>query len=311
MLDTRDTIARTRLRRTALERFDAFLRSNAVRLVLLFLVANTVLAQAFFNSGGRILVLFGMNLTAVYLNTSAVLSTLAFSLFEIAMLWARQEVLALDESIKKLIGAEAWLKRNLYALIVITAINFYSLSVFNAAIWPGVGVPGIPEPAAPWRYYLHAGFYTVILYMAGIVGERVKSEQEVSMTMARRHTQQSLTAHDAQFSQQIKDMTERGDPLAPLVAATSSPETAQLVALQHAAVTGQVSVMDAARLNAAAKGLDTTLLDRLMAHQQGRGVTDRAAVRRDGMAVAAGAGDGATDAAEEEARRPLGLARRA
>src|SRR5689334_1004200 len=49
-------IARTRVRRTALEKFDVFLRSNAVRLVLLLLVANTILAQAFFNSGGRILV---------------------------------------------------------------------------------------------------------------------------------------------------------------------------------------------------------------------------------------------------------------
>jgi hypothetical protein len=267
---TGPTIARTRLRRTWLERLDSFLRSNAVRLVLLLLVANTILAQAFFNSGGRILVLVGMNLTALYLNLSAVLSTLAFSLFEIAMLWARQEVLALDESIKQAIGAEAWLTRNRYALLAITAINFYSLAVFNAAIWPDVAVPGIPEPPSPWRFYLHAAFYTAILYLAGIVGERVKSEQEVSMTMARRHTQQALAAHDAQFSQQIKEMTAAGEPLAPLVAATSSPETAQLVALQHLAVTGQVSVMDAARINAAAKGHDTTLLDKLLTHQQQR-----------------------------------------
>src|SRR5262249_56547289 len=110
--------------------------------------------------------------------------------------------------------------------------------------------------------YLHAGFYTAILYLAGIVGERTRSEQEVSMTMARRHTQLSLAAHDAQFSQQIKDMTARGDPLAPLVAATSSPETAQLVALQHAAVTGRGGGVGAARLNAAAQGGDTTLPDR-------------------------------------------------
>jgi hypothetical protein len=262
-----------------LERLDGFLRSNAIRLVLLFLVANTILAQAFFNSGGRILVVFGMNLTAIYLNASAILSTLAFSLFEIAMLWARQEVLALDESIKRQINAEAWLRRNLYALLAITAINFYSLAVFNAAIWPDLAVPGVPEPPSPWRYYLHAGFYTAILYLAGIVGERTKSEQEVSMTMARKHTQQALAAHDAQFSQQIKDMTAAGDPLAPLVAATSSPETAQLVALQHAAVTGQVSVMDAARLNAAAKGHDTALLDRLATHNRSHSgsVGDRSA----------------------------------
>src|SRR5262249_14701375 len=181
-----------------------------------------ILAQAFFNSGGRILILVGMNLTAIYLNLSAVLSTLAFSLFEIAMLWARQEVLALDESIKTEVGAEAWLKRNRYALIAITAINFYSLAVFNAAIWPSVAVPCIPEPPSRWRYYLQAAFYTAILYLAGIVGERVKSEQEVSITMARRHTQQALAAHDTQFAQQIKDMAAAGEALAPLVAATSS-----------------------------------------------------------------------------------------
>ena len=207
------TIARTRVRQTWIERLDRFLRSQANRLVLFFLVANTILAQAFFNSAGRILVVFGHNYTQLYLNISAVFSTLAFSLFEIAMLWARQEVLALDESIKQQIGAQRWLQRNLWTLLVISAINFYSLTVFNAAIWPAIHVPGIPEPPAPWRYYLHAGFYTVILYLAGIVGERVKSEQELTMSMARKHTQQALAAHDAQFSQQIKDMTARRDGL--------------------------------------------------------------------------------------------------
>ncbi len=260
------TIARTRVRQTWIERLDRFLRSQAIRLVLFFLVANTILAQAFFNSAGRILVVFGHNYTQLYLNISAVFSTLAFSLFEIAMLWARQEVLALDESIKQQIGAQRWLQRNLWTLLVISAINFYSLTVFNAALWPAIHVPGIPEPPAPWRYYLHAGFYTVILYLAGIVGERVKSEQELTMSMARKHTQQALAAHDAQFSQQIKDMTARGDPLAPLAAATSSPETAQLIALQAVALSGQLNVADAARLNVAARGHETDLLDRLAAH---------------------------------------------
>ena len=86
------------------------------------------------------------------------------------------------------------------------------------------------------------------------------------MSMARKHTQQALAAHDAQFSQQIKDMTARGDPLAPLAAATSSPETAQLIALQAVALSGQLNVADAARLNVAARGHETDLLDRLAAH---------------------------------------------
>src|SRR5262245_24949835 len=260
------TIARTRVKLHWVERVDRFLHSNAIRLVLFALVANTIMAQAFFNSAGRILVLWGINLTGLYLNTSAVFSTFAFSLFEIAMLWARQEVLALDESIKRQIGAGAWLNRNLVTLVVISLINFYSLAVFNAAIWPSILVPGIPEPPAPWKFYLHAGFYTVILYLAGIVGERVRSEQELTMTMARKHTQQALAAHDAQVQQQIKEMTARGEPLAPLAAATSSPETAQLIALQSLVLTGQVDVMEAARTNVAATGGDTTLLERLGHH---------------------------------------------
>jgi hypothetical protein len=257
------TIARTRVKLSWVEWVDRSLHSHAIRLVLFALVANTIMAQAFFNSAGRILVLGGVNLTGLYLNVSSIFSTFAFSLFEIAMLWARQEVLSLDESIKKQIGAKEWLRRNLVTLVVISLINFYSLTVFNAAIWPVIRVPGIPEPPAPWKFYLHAGFYTVILYLAGIVGERVRSEQEMTMTMARKHTQQALAGHDAQVQQQIRDMTARGEPLAPLAAATSSPETAQLIALQSLVLAGKVDVMEAARMNVAATGGDTALLDRL------------------------------------------------
>src|SRR5689334_20338647 len=89
------TIARTRVRLGAMERADRFLHSNAIRLVLFALVANTIMAQAFFNSAGRILVQGGVDLTGLYLNVSSIFSTFAFSLFEIAMLWARQEVLSL------------------------------------------------------------------------------------------------------------------------------------------------------------------------------------------------------------------------
>lgn len=58
-------------------------------------------------------------------------------------------------------------------------------------------------------------------------------------------------------------MTARGEPLAPLAAATSSPETAQLIALQSLVLAGEVDVMEAARMNVAATGGTTTLLDRL------------------------------------------------
>src|SRR5262245_38021366 len=100
--------ARTRLRLSWVDRTEHFLRSKAIRLVILALVANTILAQAFFNSAGRILQIGGANLAPAYLNVSSILSTVAFSFFEIAMLWARQDVLSLDESIKKQIGADAW-----------------------------------------------------------------------------------------------------------------------------------------------------------------------------------------------------------
>src|SRR5262249_60206139 len=102
-----------------------------------------------------------------------------------------------------------------------------------------------------------------ILNIAGIVGERVRSEQELTMTMERKHTQQARAAHDPQVQQQIKEMTARGEPLAPLAAATSSPETGQLIALQSLVLAGQVDVMEAARMNVAATGGNTTLLDRL------------------------------------------------
>ena len=260
------TYAKTKLKLPWVDRLEVFLRSRAIRLVILALVANTIMAQAFFNSAGRILILFGHDLTAGYLNVSAILSTLAFSFFEIAMLWARQEVLSLDESIKTAIHAEKWLRRNMATLVVITGINFYCLTVFNAAIWPSITVPGIPEPSSPFRFYLHAAFYSVILYLAGMVGERVKTEQELTMTMARKHSQHALEAHDQQVMQQIRDMTARGDTLAPLAAATSSPETAQLIAVQHAVLSGALSVADAARFNMQSKQHDTTLLDKVAGH---------------------------------------------
>ncbi len=91
-------IARTKVKLSWVEQVDRSMHSHAIRLVLFALVANTIMAQAFFNYAGRILVLGGVNLTGLYLNVSSIFSTFAFSLFEIAMLWARQEVLSLDES---------------------------------------------------------------------------------------------------------------------------------------------------------------------------------------------------------------------
>jgi hypothetical protein len=71
-----------------------------------FLHANTIRAQAFFNSAGHTLVLGEVDLTGISLNVSSIFSTFAFSLGEIAMRWVRQEVLSLDESIKQQVGAK-------------------------------------------------------------------------------------------------------------------------------------------------------------------------------------------------------------
>ena len=57
-----------RVRLCWVEQVDRFLHSHAIRLVLFALVANTIMAQAFFNQRGRILVLGGVNLTGLYLN---------------------------------------------------------------------------------------------------------------------------------------------------------------------------------------------------------------------------------------------------
>ena len=258
--------AKVKLRISWVERLDNFLKTRAIRLVILALIVNTILAQAFFNSGGRILKIEGTDFTGVYLNLSSVFSTLAFSLFEVAMLWARQEVLNLDESIKTQIKADRWLRQNLFTLFVITGINFYCLTLFNAAIWPDLNIPGVPEPPAPLRFYVHAAFYSVILYLAGMVGERHKTDAELNMTMTQKHSREALQARDQQMSQQIRDMTARGESLAPLAAATASPETAQQIALQHAALSGQLSVVDAARINMVTGNVDTSLLDNIMAH---------------------------------------------
>ncbi len=147
----------------------------------------------------------------------------------------------------------------------------------------------------------------MILYLAGIVGERVRSEQELTMSMARKHTQQALAAHDAQVQQQIKEMTARGEPLAPLAAATSSPETAQLIALQALVLAGKVDVMEAARMNVAATGGNTALLDRISSRSTPTPARQVVALAPTALGVDADAvEDTNEDEGEDEAPIPTG-----
>jgi hypothetical protein len=96
--------------------------------------------------------------------------------------------------------------------------------------------------------------------------------------------------------QQIREMTARGEPLDPLAAATSSPETTQLIALQSLVLAGKIDVMEAARMNGAATGGTSALLDRIGAH------TAHSASLRPVIAVAALVGP----AAQPATRRCVG-----
>ena len=64
---------------------------------------------------------------------------------------------------------------------------------------------------------------------------------------------------------QIEDMMRRGIPLGAVAAALASPETAERIAVLEAATTGNMSTLDAARLNVQRAGQDLTLLDGLRA----------------------------------------------
>jgi hypothetical protein len=58
-------------------------------------------------------------------------------------------------------------------------------------------------------------------------------------------------------------MMRRGVPLGAVAAALASPETAERIAVFEVATTGQMSALDAARLNVQRAGHDLSLLDGL------------------------------------------------
>src|SRR5437899_11665863 len=91
------------------DRLDYFLRSRGVKVVVLALVANTMVAQLLYNSAGRLVL--GNSFLLGYLLFSAVCSTVAFALFEISTIFQLHDLMALDASIKVEIGAEKLIKR--------------------------------------------------------------------------------------------------------------------------------------------------------------------------------------------------------
>ncbi|HET8853803.1 MAG TPA: hypothetical protein VFN02_14885 [Ktedonobacteraceae bacterium] len=263
-----DPRQRTRGHISLIDRLEYFLRSRASKVVVLALVANTMVAQLLYNSAGQLVL--GRGVLLGYLLISAVCSTLAFALFEVSTIFQLHDLMALDATIKVEIGADKLIKRGYIVLAVSSVINFLSVLYFLALAWhtttghaSAFPLDNLPEPWN-WGYYaLHASAYTAVLFLAGIFGERPKSGKEVILATARGLEQRALERWGMQMEAQIEDMMRRGMPLAAVAAALASPETAERIAILEAATTGQMSALEAARLNLQRAGHDLSLLDGL------------------------------------------------
>jgi hypothetical protein len=250
------------------DRLEYFLRSRASKVVVLALVANTMVAQLLYNSAGRLVL--GNGVLLAYLIISACCSTVAFALFEVSTIFQLHDLMSLDSSIKSEIGAEKLIKRGYFVLAVSSVINFLSVLYFLALAWHTTSghaaafpLDNLPSPWN-WLYYaVHASAYTAVLFLAGIFGERPKSGKEVILATQRALEQQALERWRMQKEAQIEDMMRRGIPLGAVAAALASPETAERIAVLEAATTGNMSALEAARLNVQRAGQDLTLLDGL------------------------------------------------
>lgn len=152
-------------------KFQRYLRDTAITHIVLALVANTMLAQLFYNSAG--LLLPDKKFTIYYLGISAIFSTVAFSLFEIRQVKAVNDMLSSGAKY----SPWEWVK-TIGTLLFITLYNMYALTLLNAAIWPDLHITNVPELPKPWKYVFHAVMYSAILFLAGVVGERKRSAEE-------------------------------------------------------------------------------------------------------------------------------------
>jgi hypothetical protein len=258
----------TRARVSLVDRLEYFLRSRGAKVVVLALVANTMVAQLLYNSAGRLIV--GGSVLLGYLLVSAVCSTVAFALFEVSTIFQLHDLMTLDKTIKQEIGAESLIRRGYFVLTISSLINFLSVLYFLALAWhtSAGSVTRFPLDNLPppwnWLYYsVHASAYTAVLFLAGIFGERPKSEKEVILATQRALEQQALERWKLQKEAQIEQMMRDGTPLGAVAAALASPETAERIALMEAATSGGLSALDAARLNLRRAGHDTGALERL------------------------------------------------
>jgi hypothetical protein len=160
----------------------------------------------------------------------------------------------LDASIKSEIGEERLIKWGYVVLAVSSLINFLSMLYSLALVWHSAG----GSSAA----------YTLVLFLAGIYGERPKSAKEVVLATQRALEQQALERWKLQKEAEIEGMMRRGEPLGAVAAALASPETAERIAVLEAATSGKMSALQAARLNVGRAGGDMVMLDGLHAQQR-------------------------------------------
>jgi hypothetical protein len=257
------------------DRIEYAVRSRGAKVVVLALVANTMVAQLLYNSAGQLVL--GNGFLTGYLFVSAICSTVAFALFEVSTIFQLHDLHTLDASIKEEIGADKLIRRGYVVLAVSSLINFLSMLYFLALVWHSAGgssaafpLDNLPSPWN-WLYYaVHAAAYTLVLFLAGIYGERPKSAKEVVLATQRALEQQALERWKLQKEAEIEGMMRRGEPLGAVAAALASPETAERIAVLEAATSGGMSALQAAMLNVRRSGGNMGMLDGLHAQQSGR-----------------------------------------
>jgi hypothetical protein len=257
---------------SAIDRIEYAIRSRGAKMVVLALVANTMVAQLLYNSAGQLAL--GNAFLRGYLFFSAVCSTVAFALFEVSTIFQLHDLTTLDTSIKAEIGADKLIRRGYAVLAVSSLINFLSMMYFLGLVWHTTAgtatrfpLDDLPQPWN-WIYYaVHAAAYTLVLFLAGIYGERPKSAKEVVLATQRALEQQALERWKLQKEAEIEGMMRRGEPLGAVAAALASPETAERIAVLEAATSGRMTSLQAARLNVERAGGSLSLLDGLHAHQ--------------------------------------------
>ena len=225
--------------RSWLTQVQAGLKAHGITIITFCLVGNTSLAQLFYNSGG--IVLPDGQWRGRYLTIAALLSMIAFSLFEMREVWTVHELMHADPSLKA-VRPRGELARHIVTLMLIACYNTYSMALFNAAIWPDLPGGQIPEPPAPWRYFLHAAMYSAMLFLAGVVGERHRSAAEVAAEMRDELSAAAIEAARHRLRRRIQaSVTAESDASVAAAGVLATPETARTLALLTAALDGQLA----------------------------------------------------------------------